>query len=105
MQAGAETLATIANHWLARFEQALAAADESPLAALFEPESHWRDLIAFSGRIRTLSGSPALAARLAREAALVRPGGFRTHPQRTPARHATRAGTRCIEAIFRFDTA
>jgi cation diffusion facilitator CzcD-associated flavoprotein CzcO len=105
MQAGTEPLAAIANHWLARFEQALCAGDETTLAALFAPESHWRDVLAFSWRIRTLSGSAALAARLAREAARARPSGFRTDPQRTPPRHATRAGTRCIEAIFRFHTA
>jgi len=105
MQAGAEPLAAIANHWLARFEQALAAADASALVALFEPDSHWRDLLAFSRRIRTLSGGSAVAARLAPEAALARPSGFRTDPERTAPRHATRAGARCIEGIFRFDTA
>jgi cation diffusion facilitator CzcD-associated flavoprotein CzcO len=105
MQAGADTLAALANHWLARFEQALAAGQHTALAQLFHGDADWRDVLAFSGRLRTISGSQAIAARLKREAPEARPSAFRTDPNRTAARRATRAGTPCIEAIFRFDTA
>src|SRR5918912_3504368 len=105
MLAGADTLAAIANHWLARFEQALASGEAAALAPLFRSDAHWRDVLAFGWRLRTISGSTAIAERLAQEAAAARPRGFRTDPERTAPRHATRAGSKCVEAIFRFDTA
>jgi cation diffusion facilitator CzcD-associated flavoprotein CzcO len=105
MQAGSETLAAIANHWLARFEHALGAADAAALAALFRADGHWRDVLAFSWQIRTVSGAQAIAAALALEAPRIRASGFRTDPERTAPRHATRAGAKCVEAIFRFETA
>ncbi|HYG56044.1 MAG TPA: NAD(P)/FAD-dependent oxidoreductase [Burkholderiales bacterium] len=100
MQAGSDALATVANHWLARFETALAQRDGAALRALFHPDSHWRDVLALTWRIQTTSGAEAIAARIAGFTA----GGFRTDPERTPPRHVTRAGEKCIEAIFRFET-
>jgi cation diffusion facilitator CzcD-associated flavoprotein CzcO len=105
MQAGSDTLAAIANHWLARFEHALGAADAAALAALFCADGHWRDVLAFSWQIRTVSGARAIGAALARESPGIRASGFRTDPARTAPRHATRAGAKCVEAIFRFETA
>src|SRR5438094_7753794 len=105
MQAGSETLAAIANHWLARFEHALGAGDAAALAALFRTDGHWRDVLAFSWQIRTVSGGSAIAAQLRVEAPRLRASGFRTDPERTAPRHATRAGAKCVEAIFRFETA
>ena len=105
MQVGAEALAAIANHWLARFEQALAAGDPAALVQLFHEDAHWRDVLAFSWRLRTVSGAASIAESLRRQARATRASGFRTDPERTAPRHATRAGTKCVEAIFRFDTA
>ena len=93
---------TIANHWLARFESALAHGD---VRNLFVQDSHWRDVLALSWEIQTTSGADAIARELKRHAARARPTGFRTDPARTPPRHVTRAGTKCIEALFRFETA
>src|SRR5262249_53935288 len=100
MQAGPDTLAAIANHWLARFEDALGTEDASALAALFRSDGHWRDVLAFSWQIRTLSSDRAIAAQLALEAPRVRACGFRTDPARTAPRHASRAGAKCVEAMF-----
>ncbi|HYY61372.1 MAG TPA: NAD(P)-binding protein, partial [Burkholderiales bacterium] len=105
MQVGSDTLAALANHWLARFEHALGSGDAAALAALFRSDGHWRDVLAFSWRIRTVSGAQAIAAQLELEAPLARASGFRTDPERTAPRHATRAGAKCVEAIFRFETA
>src|SRR5438067_11309820 len=104
MLAGSDALATIANHWLARFEQALAAGDADALAALFQGEGHWRDVLAFTWRIDTVSGREAIARRLEKFSASANAHAFRTDPERTAPRHVTRAGTKCIEAIFRFET-
>ena len=57
MLAGTETLVTLANHWLAKFERALARSDDALLASLFQAESHWRDVLAFTWRIQTVSGA------------------------------------------------
>src|ERR687887_657981 len=76
MQVGSDTLAALANHWLARFEHALGSGDTA-----------------------------AIAAQLELEAPLARASGFRTDPERTAPRHATRAGAKCVEAIFRFESA
>jgi hypothetical protein len=102
MEAGTQALATVANHWLGRFEAALSARDTARLQNLFHSESHWRDVLALTWRIRTVSGPAALAAELLRTHA--QPTGFGVDPNRTPPRYVTRAGTKCIEALLRFET-
>ena len=105
MLAGTETLATIANHWFARYEHALATGDRALLENLFHPDSHWRDVLALTWRIGTVSGARAIAAALTQHAPRARPSGFRTDPERTAPRHVTRAGTKCVEVLYKFETA
>ncbi len=100
-----ETLATIANHWLAAFEKALAGGDDVLLRTLFHPDSYWRDVLALTWQIRTVNGLDAILRELKAHAGRARPAGFRTDPHRTAPRHVTRAGTDAMEAIFRFETA
>jgi len=88
-----ETLATLAGDWLSRFER-------SPDGSLFLPDSHWRDVLALTWRIGTVSGRDAIAAALKG----MRARGFRLDPARTAPREVTRAGEKCVEAIFRFET-
>ncbi len=103
--AGADTLPTSANEWLGRFEQALAAPDDAPLEPLFHPDSHWRDVLALTWRIRTVSGRDAILDELKPRARRANAAGFRIDPHRTAPRRVQRAGTDAIEAIFRFETA
>ncbi len=105
METGAQALATVANHWLARFEAALGARDAARLRDLFDADSHWRDVLALTWRIRTWSGWEALVEHLLKHAAHAAPRGFGVDPNRTAPRLVTRAGTQCIEALFRFETA
>src|SRR5262245_56838345 len=105
MLAGTETLATIANHWFARLEHALKTSDWALLQSLFLPDSHWRDVLALPWRIGTVSGARAIASTLQEHARRARPRGFRTDPERTAPRHVTRAGTKCVEVLYRFETA
>jgi hypothetical protein len=100
-----ESLATIANRWLATFERALAGRDDVLLKTLFHPESHWRDVLALTWHIRTVNGREAVLGELKAHAGQAHPTGFRTDPHRTAPRHVTRAGTDAIEAIFQFETA
>ncbi len=91
-----ESLATIANRWLATFEKALAGRDDALLKALFHPDSHWRDVLALTWHIRTVNGLEAVLKELKAHAGRAHPTGFRTDPRRTAPRRVTRAGTtRC----------
>ena len=103
MNAGTPALVTVANHWLARFEAALSSRDAVCLQSLFSADSHWRDVLALTWRIQTVSGAQPLAEQLL--ACSVKATAFGVDPHRTAPRHVTRAGTKCIEALFRFETA
>src|SRR5262249_19112461 len=100
-----ETIATAAQDWLARLETALADRNGALLASLFVADSYWRDVLALTWRIQTTVGGTAVASDLGAHAARARPRAFELAPDRTPPRRVTRAGTRAIEAIFRFETA
>ena len=100
-----DTLATAAQDWLARFEQALTAPDDGVLAHLFVADGYWRDLLALTWRIQTTAGATAIARGLRTAANRAQPASFWLDPDRTAPRRVTRAGTEAIEAIFRFDTA
>jgi len=100
----AESRVTHANQWLARLERGLAAGDEAALAGLFHPDGHWRDILALTWRIGTVSGAGALARAMKEHAGRARPSGFRVDRDRTAPRQVTRAGEKCFEAIFRFET-
>jgi hypothetical protein len=103
--AEAQSLATIANRWLATLEKALAGRDDVLLKTLFHADCHWRDVLALTWHIRTVNGREAVLGELKAHAGQAHPTGFRTDPHRTAPRHVTRAGTRAIEAIFEFETA
>ena len=96
---------TLANDWLGRFEYAIAGRDDAALRSLFHRDSHWRDVLALSWQVQTVSGRDAVVKELGAHVARARPRGFEVDPQRTAPREVTRAGTRAIEAIFRFETA
>ena len=91
------------SRWLAQFEQGLVAADGIALEALFRPDAHWRDLVAFAWDVRTFSGAKKIAAVLKPNAVAAKCFGI--DPRRTPPRRVTRAGTEVIEAFLRFETA
>jgi putative flavoprotein involved in K+ transport len=98
-------LATAANTWLAQFESALAGPDDTLLKTLFHLDSHWRDVLALSWNIQTVSGVDAILRELNLHAGRARPASLRIDPDRAPPRNVTRAGTPSIEAFFRFETA
>jgi Pyridine nucleotide-disulphide oxidoreductase len=100
-----QTIATIAKNWLAQFARALAKNDDLRLKSLFHADSHWRDLLALTWHIRTVSGVDAIVSELKAHAGRARPTGFRTDHQRTAPRYVMRAGVRAIEVILQFETA
>ena len=104
MLARTDTTATIAESWLAQLEAALTALSRARLKRLFHPDSHWRDVLALTWGIRTVSGSDAILPELATHAGRARPTAFKIDGHRTSPRNVTRAGTDAIEAIFGFET-
>jgi cation diffusion facilitator CzcD-associated flavoprotein CzcO len=104
MLARTDTVATIAESWLAQFEGALAAPGQARLKTLFHSDSHWRDALALTWHIKTINGSDAILRELATHAAHARPTAFKIDQRRTAPRNVTRAGTNAIEVIFSFET-
>lgn len=89
---------------LGAFEAALASGEAARIAALFAEECHWRDILAFTWDLRTLSGAEAIAGVMAPSLAHMAPRGLALAAGRTPPRRVERAGTAAIEAIFTFET-
>ncbi|HWE77875.1 MAG TPA: hypothetical protein VG270_05055, partial [Pseudolabrys sp.] len=58
-----------AARWLERFSAALRTDDASAAAALFIDTGLWRDILAFTWTIATMSGRAAIASRLNETAA------------------------------------
>ena len=87
-----------AQAWLDRFEAALAGGPADAVAALFEDDCYWRDLVAFTWNLRTEEGRDAVRAMVAARAADVKASGFRVDGE------ATEAGG-VVEAWFHFETA
>jgi cation diffusion facilitator CzcD-associated flavoprotein CzcO len=100
-----DDISIAAENWLAQFEQALAEPDDHLLKTLFHPESYWRDVLALSWHLQTVNGAAAIIHALRVHAGSTSPSGFKIDPDRAAPRHVTRAGTRTVEAIFRFETA
>lgn len=83
--------------WIDAFN---AARDAPAIAALFAEDGHWRDLLALTWRLQTLSGRDTVAAALAAN----RPRNLRIAPGRSPPHHALRAGRDVIEAFLTLET-
>ena len=94
-----------ASQWLRDFGSAAARGDADAAAALFLPDGHWRDLVAFTWHIRTVSGADDIKAALRETLSTVRPSKFRVAEKRTAPRVVTRAGVETIEALIAFETA
>jgi cation diffusion facilitator CzcD-associated flavoprotein CzcO len=103
MLARTETSLTITERWLAQFERALGEDDDALLQALFQADSHWRDVLALTWRIITVNGAGTIVKELRRHSGWARPRSFKVPSHRTAPRTVTRAGMESIEAIFTFE--
>ena len=98
-----DDLAAAAQGWLTQFENALARRDAATLRTLFHPDTHWRDVLALTWGLTTVSGAEEIVAALAAHAD-AKPRDFMLAAGRTPPRRVKRAGLETIEAIFDFET-
>jgi putative flavoprotein involved in K+ transport len=94
-----------AQSWLTKFADALEAQDAHAAADMFIADGLWRDVLAFTWNIETMSGRAAIEVALKQTLARTRPAKFHIPSSRTPPRRVSRAGTESIEAIFEFETA
>jgi cation diffusion facilitator CzcD-associated flavoprotein CzcO len=99
-----DDISVAADTWLAQFEEALTRPDEGLLKTLFCRDSHWRDVLALSWNIQTINGADGILSELETHARHAAPSGFAVDPDRRAPSKAMRAGTNCIEAIFKFET-
>ena len=65
-----------ASAWLADFSSALTRNDVDAAVALFEPESYWRDLVAFTWNIRTMEGKDQVRDMLDQQLAQTQPSNW-----------------------------
>src|SRR5919109_4063515 len=72
--------------WLGAFEEALSQPDDSSLKALFHVDSHWRDVLALSWTIDTVSSRDALLSEIRAGVQRARPVRFAIDPARTAPR-------------------
>ncbi len=91
--------------WLDAFADALAAGDADGVVQLFQPDCHWRDVVALSWTIRTVSGAAGIGAFLRDALPRARVSGVHLPPGRTGPRRVVRAGVPTVETIFAFETA
>jgi cation diffusion facilitator CzcD-associated flavoprotein CzcO len=93
-----------AQRWLENFAAVLTAQDSAAVAGLFLDGGLWRDVLAFTWTIQTMSGRPAIEDMLRKTLARTQPKNFYIPSRRTPPRWVTRAGTEAIETLFEFET-
>lgn len=104
VRARADDSPAAATAWLAAFESALSARDTKALSALFVPDSHWRDILAFTWTITPTVGRDDIVTRLADRQSDTGAAGFRLASNRTPPRRVKRLGADVIEALYEFET-
>ncbi len=90
--------------WLESFNAVVRAGDPIRLQALFLPDSHWRDLLALTWNIETVSGRQEICQRLGPAASTCGARNFAIAPDRCPPRVVERAGVQVLEAILGFET-
>ncbi|MGZ0187721.1 MAG: flavin-containing monooxygenase [Alphaproteobacteria bacterium] len=98
------SLETAVSSWISGFGAAMAAGDEAQISQLLNVDSHWRDIVVLTWSIRTHSGGNVVAAALAAAAKKEKPSDFRLADGYSAPRIVERAGTRCIEAFYQFET-
>ncbi len=86
-----QPVAAEVDQWLSRFEDALTAGNTTEVAELFNEESFWRDLVAFTWNIKTVEGPAGVKDMLDHRLSQTRPRGWRTTEPPAEAEGVTEA--------------
>src|SRR6187200_2943569 len=97
-KASVENENAVVQQWLGSLDAALRDRSTSAIAALFAPDSHWRDLLAFTWSLTPHSGADQIAAAMIRLQPAVQARGFAIADNRTTPRRVRRLGIDVIEA-------
>lgn len=95
--------------WLKNFNEAISKKQNKALVInnlndLFFEESHWRDILALTWKIQTLSGNENFTHLLYEKIIDVNAAEFLVNSKRTPPREVIRAGKHVIEVFLKFKT-
>lgn len=90
--------------WLNAIGSAMESLDGPAVAAVFEDDGYWKDILSFTGEYRTYAGREEIARQFARHAPAVRPRSLRVATDRHPPRWVRRSARDIVEAYFDFDT-
>ena len=97
------------DNWLKSFNESISQQknkDESIkiLSNLFFEDSHWRDILALTWKIQTVSGKSKIIEDLYNNILDVSAKDFQIDQERTPPREVIRGGKSVIEVILKFNT-
>lgn len=97
------------DNWLKSFNESILQQknkDESIkiLSKLFFEDSHWRDILALTWKIQTVSGKSKIIEDLYNNILDVSAKDFQIDQERTPPREVIRGGKSVIEVILKFNT-
>jgi putative flavoprotein involved in K+ transport len=84
---------------LGRLNDALERGDAAAAAALFQADSYWRDLVAFTWNLRTMEGPDQILAMLESQLPKLKPGNLRLDPAEAPS-----ASDNITEGWIEFET-
>ncbi len=94
----------IVAEWCESFGQAMSSARPDRIAAHFQEDSYWRDILAFTWDYRTHTGREAIAAGLAEAARVKTPSDFQISPSRSTPRLIERSNRLLVEGFVDFTT-
>lgn len=99
----AESARALATSWLRHFADAIGDANPTRLAALFEPDAGWRDLMALTLNVRQAHSATEIVELLLAVIPQMKPRDFRLDEER-PAPSPTATTPPRIELFFEFET-
>jgi len=94
----------IFSKWLLKFEKAIDSPELINLSMLLETDSDWRDLLAFTGTVTTVSNSDFISQKLIQSVSSIKAFNFAIDTRFTPPIEVLRAGEKYIEGFFKFET-
>ena len=92
------------SNWLSKFEKAIDLHELKNLSMLLETDSDWRDLLAFTGTVTTVSNSDLISQKLIHSLSSIKAFNFEIDTKFTPPIEVLRAGEKYIEGFFKFET-